>query len=357
MVSRERTYAVPGVLLLLLALAGFSCISAEAAQQRRKSVPAEIRPPVVSLESSAEVVTLCPTDAVLASRAPEVQLRANASDPNGLPLRYTWTSSSGRIVGGGANPTWDLSGLPPGIYTANVEVDNGGGAGCVAFASTKVIINECPPPRPFCPNVAIYCPDVVNLGSPVTFRADISGGTPNVTPTYRWTVSTGTITSGQGTPSITVDTAGLGGQAIRASVEVLGYELNCAATCTAQVPAPVNPRRFDEYGNVRFNDEKARLDNFVLQLQNEPTSLGYIIAYADRRGREDEGRLRAGRARNYLVNERGIDPSRIVTLDGGYQEALTIELWIVPSGATPPKPRPSLDRMPTIRENTRRRRP
>ena len=28
--------------------------------------------------------------------------------------------------------------------------------------------------------------------------------------------------------------------------------------------------RFDEYGNIRFNDEKARLDNFAIQLQNEP---------------------------------------------------------------------------------------
>ena len=30
--------------------------------------------------------------------------------------------------------------------------------------------------------------------------------------------------------------------------------------------------KFDEYGNIRFNDEKARLDNYAIQLQNEPGS-------------------------------------------------------------------------------------
>ena len=29
-------------------------------------------------------------------------------------------------------------------------------------------------------------------------------------------------------------------------------------------------RKFDEYGDIRFNDEKARLDNYAIQLQNEP---------------------------------------------------------------------------------------
>jgi len=34
-------------------------------------------------------------------------------------------------------------------------------------------------------------------------------------------------------------------------------------------------RSFDEYGNIKFNDEKARLDNFAVQLQNAPGSQGY----------------------------------------------------------------------------------
>ena len=33
--------------------------------------------------------------------------------------------------------------------------------------------------------------------------------------------------------------------------------------------------KFDEYGNIKFNDEKARLDNYAIQLQNEPGAQGY----------------------------------------------------------------------------------
>jgi hypothetical protein len=37
-----------------------------------------------------------------------------------------------------------------------------------------------------------------------------------------------------------------------------------------------------------------------------------------------------------LVNTRGIDAGRLVTVDGGCRADLTVELWIVPSGATAP---------------------
>jgi hypothetical protein len=95
----------------------------------------------------------------------------------------------------------------------------------------------------------------------------------------------------------------------------------------------VNPTKFDEYGNIRFNDEKARLDNYAIQLQNTPGSEGYIIAYGTCAG---EGQARADRAKNYLVNTRGIEAGRIVTIDGGCRSDLTVELWIVPTGATKP---------------------
>jgi hypothetical protein len=69
-----------------------------------------------------------------------------------------------------------------------------------------------------CPQITVSCPtDLVKAGDSVTFSANVSGGDPKVTPTYNWSVSAGTITSGQGTPSITVDTAGLGGESITAS--------------------------------------------------------------------------------------------------------------------------------------------
>jgi hypothetical protein len=96
---------------------------------------------------------------------------------------------------------------------------------------------------------------------------------------------------------------------------------------------PALAQKFDEYGNIRFNDEKARLDNYAIQLQNQPGAQGYIIAYGSCAG---EAQARADRAKDYLVNTRGIDAGRIVTMDGGCRSDLSVELWIVPSGATPP---------------------
>ena len=148
-----------------------------------------------------------------------------------------------------------------------------------------------------------------------------------VSETYNWTVSAGTITSGQGTSSITVDTKGTGGQTITATVEVGGVDPTCnrTASCSTPVkPKPALPRKFDEYGNIRFNDEKARLDNFAIQLQNEPTATGAIVGYGSC---DAEGTTRANRAKDYLVNTRGIDASRLNVIDGGCLPELQVQRW------------------------------
>src|SRR2546423_4050397 len=209
----------------------------------------------------------------------------------------------------------------------------------MAFTSTSVRVTECPPP--ICPNISIYCPGAITLGQPITFSAKVSGGDASITPVYNWKISAGTITSGQGTSSITVETTGLTGQSITATLELGGYNaLNSTATCSTQIPVRVVNRKFDEYGNISRDDEKARLDNFAIQLQQEPDSQGCVIVYAGRRTRPGDAQKRLDRARDYLVNLRGIDARRIVTLDGGTREDLTVELWIVPTGAAPPTVRP-----------------
>lgn len=87
---------------------------------------------------------------------------------------------------------------------------------------------------------------------------------------------------------------------------------------------------FDQYGNISFNDEKARLDNFAIQMAASPVMGGVIIAYGGRRGRINEAKARAGRAKNYLVKVHGIEPWRIVVVDGGHREDLTVELFFRP---------------------------
>lgn len=311
------------------------------------------QPPTVTLSASSSRVVLPATcsegqqpNPNCTPTATTVQLSSTATDPDGDTLLYTYSTTGGRVTGDGPNATLDLTGVAPGTYTVTVEVDDG--CGCIAFTSTTVEVTACDcvvvTPPVVCPTITVSCPDTVQPNQPITFTANVSGGDTSVTPTYNWTVSAGTITSGQGTSSITVDSTGATGT-VTATVEVGGYDRTCSASssCTTSLPPVPLARKVDEYGNIKFNDEKARLDNYAIELQNDPTAQGYLVCYGGRTGRTGEAQRRCDRAKNYLVSTRGIDASRVVTVDGGFREELTVELWVVPSGATPPAASPTVD--------------
>jgi hypothetical protein len=99
------------------------------------------------------------------------------------------------------------------------------------------------------------------------------------------------------------------------------------------------PRKFDEYYDIARNDEKARLDNYAIQLQSEPGSQAYVILYPSRRARPNDAQTRSQRISDYLVNSRGIDSHRIVITIGQQREDWLVELWVVPEGTPPPTPR------------------
>ena len=327
--------------------------------------PAPNGPPSVSLSASASAITLsCPEGMASSNCTPsssrEVQLTAASSDPDNDTLLHTWSVTGGRISGEGRTVSWDLSGVNPGTYTATVEVNDGNTH--TANSSTTVTVANCSDCQPPCPTVSVSCPSDVEAGAPINFTASVNGGPSNLSVTYNWSVSAGTISSGQGTSSITVDTAGAAGSTVTATVELGGVDPVCSRTASCstsiKVVVPTNPTKFDEYGNIKFNDEKARLDNYAIQLQNDAGSQGYIIAYG---ACEGEGQARADRAKNYLVNTRGIEAGRITAVDGGCREQLTVQLWVVPTGATPPtatessvSPCPQCKKMRTPRRRARR---
>jgi PKD domain-containing protein len=197
-----------------------------------------------------------------------------------------------------------------------------------------------------CPKAVVSCPDTVRIGEPFTFTASIEDAPADAKLTYNWSVSPGTISSGQGTSAITVDTTSIGGnETLTATVEVGGFPEGCGrkASCTTAFPDPLIGCGFDEYGNITFDDEKARLDNFAIELMNDPTAQGYLICYGGRRGYAGEAARRCARARGYISGVRGIAPERLVTVDGGFREELNVKVVIVPAGAKPPEPSPSVD--------------
>ena len=88
--------------------------------------------------------------------------------------------------------------------------------------------------------------------------------------------------------------------------------------------------------DCNFNKEKARLDNYAIELQHDPPATAYVIMYPGRRGKTADAQKHATRIFDYLVNSRGIDSRRIVTLFGAARNEPTLELWICPQGAKAP---------------------
>lgn len=198
-----------------------------------------------------------------------------------------------------------------------------------------------------CPTVTVSCPDTAqeNLEDALIFTANISGGDASVMPTFNWTVSAGMISSGQGTSSIKVDTTGIGGQTVTATVDVGGFLRECRTSnsCTTSISKKTAPPvKFGEYVTADLSANKAQLDKFVLALQQDPTAQGYLIAYGGRTSQPDDAQKAADNATDYTINTRRLDGARTLSGVGGYREQPTVELWIAPPGATPPLATPTV---------------
>jgi hypothetical protein len=113
-----------------------------------------------------------------------------------------------------------------------------------------------------------------------------------------------------------------------------------------RVGAP-HPIKFDEWGDIRFRDEKARLDNAFISLRQQPGNIMYLIINAGERACVGEAKARGIRAKNYLVRHRGAKPDRIVWIDGGYQVSPRTTIWIWPANLGQPPIIPDLGLDPT----------
>ena len=208
-----------------------------------------------------------------------------------------------------------------------------------------IAASPCPYP------VNVTAPAQVADGDIVTFTADVSYQGPSAL-NYTWTVSppTARILSGVGTPTITVDSTGLGNRRVTAVLVVDDGSGDRACRQTAQAATAVSglaptitpARRFDEFPSIARDDDKARFDNLAIELQNNPGSTGYVIAYGGRNSRAGEADRMAKRAADYLSTTRGISRERLVTINGGYRESNSFELWLVPQGAEAPRPTPTV---------------
>ena len=249
--------------------------------------------------------------------------------------------------------------LDAGLHTVQVRLPNGQywtrEVELPAGRVKCVVVNYRPlPPLPKSPcpfPVNISAPTQVTEGEIITYTADVAYS-GNSSLRYTWTVTPASarVISGLGTPTLNVDSTGLGGQRITATLTADDGSSDPACAQSAQAVSIIAPmkkivlvsREFDECVNCTFDDQKARLDNLAVELQNDPSTRAYVIAYGGRMSPVGQVEKLMTRAREYIVTQRGIDASRLTVVNGGYREEDSVELWVVPSGAAPPKPTPTV---------------
>jgi len=274
------------------------------------------------------------------------------SNPSGLPI-----SIDGKSYGD-TSTDYRAIDFDPGVHTVVIVLPNGqhwtreidlpaGRIKCIALNYRIPPPTKSPCPFP----VNVSAPSAVNEGEIITYTADVAyNGTAGLS--YKWTVSpsNANIISGDGTPTITVDSTGLAGQRVTATLVVddgSGDDM-CRQSAQASTRIPPHEKRiivgreFDTCCSCSYDDQKARLDNLAVALQNDPTTTTYVFAYGGRTSPVGQADRLLARARDYLVSQRAIDSSRIILINGGFREEDCVEVWIVPQGATPPTATPSV---------------
>jgi hypothetical protein len=284
-----------------------------------------------------------------------VKLSVKTDDPNGYELLIDGngagrTTVSERLLKLDEGPHTVEIIFPNGERWTRQFVVSGGRIYCIGLAySERAIPIPAPLPCPY--PVSISAPQSANDGDVITFTADVAyKGTSALN--YTWTVSPASarILNGAGTPTIMVDSTGVGRQPVTAILVVDdgSGERTCrqSAQAVTNINAVIIPlpksRIYDQFEPPAFDDVKARLDNLAIELQNAPSTQAYIIVYSGRRSRPGQADKLAARAKSYLTKDRGIDSSRLVVINGGYRESDYFELWLVPQGAEPPQATPTL---------------
>lgn len=207
------------------------------------------------------------------------------------------------------------------------------------------------PPRSLSMAVEIQCPHYPVSGkSPINLHAYI-GGTSDAERLkdvkFKWSASDGSILSGQGTRTIGLTPAQMNGTSrIDVNLEVEGGppELTFTTACALIVnPQCSSAPVIDQYSVISLDEERKHLDQFAERLKTGPAqSIAYIVSYAGARACINESDWRAKRAQKYLVENYSIPRSRVVTVEGGFKENWTVELFVQDSGDCGPLPKPTL---------------
>ena len=255
---------------------------------------------------------------------------------------YTWTSDGGKISGTSNVANIDTAGLNAGTYNVKGHVSEGVKAGQFADCTVPFTINAPQPPTISCS----ANPSTIAPGDSSTITS-VGNSAQNRPLTYSYSASAGSISGS--TSTATLSTAGAAPGTITVTCNVVDDKGQSASTTTTVTvnapPAPPAPQTSnlcvlnferDTRRPARVDNEaKACLDDVALNLQRNTDAKLDLVGNAgssEKLGTKLAAQ-RAANAKYYLVNEKGIDTSRISIFTGS-GDAKTVTTTLVPAGAT-----------------------
>lgn len=314
-------------------------------------------------------------------KAPPVTLACNAAPPaifagepvtvtatagslstkKNVNVLYSWSGEG--VTGSGTTATVATGSLNPGSYTVKGEVKEGKKGkeglkpGQSAECSANFTVKEFEPPTVACS----ASPTTLNPGGSSTVTA--TGASPQNRPlTYSYEAAAGSISGTGNTATYSSTGAPTGPVEITCKVaDDKGHNASAGTSLTIVAPPPppvphvqtlcVLSFEMDKKRPTRVdNVAKACLDEVSLELQKQPDAKAVVVGNSNAEEKEKTAKQqkyaakhkkakvqefagqRAVNSKDYLVKEKGIDPSRITTATGTNDEQKA-QNYLVPSGA------------------------
>jgi hypothetical protein len=316
--------------------------------------------PPITLTAVATPPAVYPGDAV------SVTATAGSVDPNKKTnVVYNWSGTG--VTGSGSTASVATAALKPGSYTVQAQVKEGKPGkeglkpGQSADATASFTVKQFEPPTISCS----VSPTVLKPGESATVTA-VGVSPQNRSLTYSFTASAGSISGSGNTATFSSVGAPTGpvsftctvtddvGQSATATISAAnGLTITAPyvpPTPHVQTLAPISFES-DKKNPARVNNEsKADLDEVAIDLQKQPDAKLVLVGDSDAKEKTkcakemkaakknkhlkvvDPAAERAVNTKAYLVNEKGIDASRI-SVATGTSDGKKVEVYLVPAGA------------------------
>ncbi|NOT52420.1 MAG: hypothetical protein HOP10_14210 [Chitinophagaceae bacterium] len=187
-----------------------------------------------------------------------------------------------------------------------------------------------------CPVITVTPPlEGVVAGNELVFTAAIKGTSARVT--YNWTISAGTILSGQGTSVIKVATKDLSGMSVTATVAIGGLSGNCSSSSSATTDVVAAPEKIIAANYTTPQDLVAVVQKLITEIKlNDHTipQTAFIYLYST-----TDAQLKT--MKNTIINtfeKNNISALQYIIADGGKKKTASFEMYNLLPGMQEPKP-------------------